>query len=320
LITLLKRNMFALFITPVLAMVLTMGSGFALVEEVEVPIMERAASSQMGFGHAPAAGAASAVERRWKQEEDLDSLGSAGVVASGAREVKAAHSSRAREQGDMFIVAGNANFGFVDAGGAPSPQRGIDRGVMDTNVEYHHQEVQAGSSQHPPAGFVPLRGPIDQYHGHNFPERMTQSGNRRNHFSDIGGSAMPFSDPQPSGQDLTLAAVNTRRQGLGAAYPPAPGSAATVQSGRIMNQQRPRRTSNSNHFGGFGMKIDPLRRPAQCPQTCDLTAWPKCQCVSPATYSDDGRGNCNVGAMKIDLQVWCYVDPSIGNPLLVGVP
>ena len=97
--------------------------------------------------------------------------------------------------------------------------------------------------------------------------------------------------------------VNTHRQGLGAAYPPAPGSSSTVQSGRIMNQQRPLRTSNSNHFGGFGMKIDPLTRPAQCPQTCDLTAWPKCQCVSPATYSDDGRGNCNVGAMKIDLQV-----------------
>ena len=102
----------------------------------------------MGFGHAPAAGAASAVERRWKQEEDLDSLGSAGVVASGAREVKAAHASRAREQGDMFIVAGNANFDFVDAGGAPSAQRGIDQGVMDTNVNYHHQEVQAGTIFH----------------------------------------------------------------------------------------------------------------------------------------------------------------------------
>ena len=33
--------MFGLFITPVLATVLTMGSGFALVEDVEVPIMER---------------------------------------------------------------------------------------------------------------------------------------------------------------------------------------------------------------------------------------------------------------------------------------
>ena len=108
----------------------------------------RAASSQMGLGHAPAAGAASAVERRWKQEEDLDSLGSAGVVASGAREVKAAHASRAREQGDMFIVAGNANFGFVDAGGAPSAQRRVDQGVMDTNVNYHHQEVQAGTIFH----------------------------------------------------------------------------------------------------------------------------------------------------------------------------
>ena len=108
----------------------------------------RAASSQMGFALAPASPISSAVERRWKQEEDLDSLGSAGVVASGAREVKAAHSSRAREQGDMFIVAGNANFGFVDAGGAPSPQRRVDQGVMDTNVNYHHQEVQAGIILH----------------------------------------------------------------------------------------------------------------------------------------------------------------------------
>ena len=99
----------------------------------------RAASSQMGFGHAPAAGAASAVKRRWKQEEDLDSLGS---------EVKAADVSRAREQGDMFIVAGNANFGFVDAGGAPSAQRRVDQGVMDTNVYHHHQEVQAGTNFH----------------------------------------------------------------------------------------------------------------------------------------------------------------------------
>jgi hypothetical protein len=40
-----------------------------------------------------------------------------------------------------------------------------------------------------------------------------------------------------------------------------------------------------------------------CPQTCDLTAWPLCQCLTPATYSDDGRGNCNVGAIKTDLQV-----------------
>ena len=109
----------------------------------------RAASSQMGFGHAPAAGAASTVERRWKQEEDLDSLGSAGVVASGAREVKVAHRGQgAREQGDMFIVAGNANFDFVDAGGAPSAQRRVDQGVMDTNVNYHHQEVQAGTIFH----------------------------------------------------------------------------------------------------------------------------------------------------------------------------
>ena len=36
--------------------------------------------------------------------------------------------------------------------------------------------------------------------------------------------------------------------------------------------------------------------------------------MSPATYSNDGRGNCNVGVTQEDLQAWCYVDDSYGNP------
>jgi len=51
-----------------------------------------------------------------------------------------------------------------------------------------------------------------------------------------------------------------------------------------------------------------------CPQRCDLAAWPKCQCINPATYTKDGRGNCNVGAFKSELTVWCYVDHTLGNP------
>jgi len=57
--------------------------------------------------------------------------------------------------------------------------------------------------------------------------------------------------------------------------------------------------------------------PEPCPQTCELTAWPLCQCLTPATYSDQGKGNCNVGALQTDLQVWCYLDPSLGSPLAV---
>merc|ERR1719374_123480 len=42
---------------------------------------------------------------------------------------------------------------------------------------------------------------------------------------------------------------------------------------------------------------------------CNLEYFKKCTCLSPATYTKDGRGNCNVGASKMDLRVWCYVDP-----------
>ena len=46
-------------------------------------------------------------------------------------------------------------------------------------------------------------------------------------------------------------------------------------------------------------------------QVCDLSAWPDCQCIKQYKdmYTEDGRGNCNVGAAKSDLQVWCYVNP-----------
>eukprot|EP00092_Neocalanus_flemingeri_P027606 GFUD01029955.1.p1 GENE.GFUD01029955.1~~GFUD01029955.1.p1 ORF type:complete len:183 (-),score=37.25 GFUD01029955.1:33-530(-) len=48
-----------------------------------------------------------------------------------------------------------------------------------------------------------------------------------------------------------------------------------------------------------------------CPQRCDTTDWPACQCVQTYgdMYTQDRRGNCNVGADKPDLQVWCFVDP-----------
>jgi len=48
--------------------------------------------------------------------------------------------------------------------------------------------------------------------------------------------------------------------------------------------------------------------------TCDLSAFPDCTCATPAEFTQDGRGNCNLGVTKPDLQVWCYVDPSFGHP------
>ncbi len=39
--------------------------------------------------------------------------------------------------------------------------------------------------------------------------------------------------------------------------------------------------------------------------------------MSPAVYTPDGRGNCNLGVTKPDKQVWCYVNESHGHPLKV---
>ena len=46
----------------------------------------------------------------------------------------------------------------------------------------------------------------------------------------------------------------------------------------------------------------------QCPRTCDVRAWPRCQCVDRdgEMFTRDGRGNCNVGATKQDRQVLSY--------------
>jgi len=57
--------------------------------------------------------------------------------------------------------------------------------------------------------------------------------------------------------------------------------------------------------------------PRECPQVCDLRAHPDCSCLHPAAFTKDGRGNCNVGSLKPDLQVWCYVDPDKGDPTVV---
>jgi len=42
--------------------------------------------------------------------------------------------------------------------------------------------------------------------------------------------------------------------------------------------------------------------------TCNLKAMKRCQCVSPPEYDSKGQGNCNVGATRLNLRVWCYVD------------
>eukprot|EP00095_Tigriopus_kingsejongensis_P009417 maker-scaffold143_size313727-snap-gene-1.24 protein:Tk09417 transcript:maker-scaffold143_size313727-snap-gene-1.24-mRNA-1 annotation:"---NA---" len=39
---------------------------------------------------------------------------------------------------------------------------------------------------------------------------------------------------------------------------------------------------------------------------CDMKEFRECTCVSPAVFTKDGRGNCNLGVTKPDKQVWCY--------------
>jgi hypothetical protein len=50
---------------------------------------------------------------------------------------------------------------------------------------------------------------------------------------------------------------------------------------------------------------------------CDLAKWKKCTCITPAAYDNEGRGNCNLGATKLDTKVWCYVDPRQGDAKLL---
>lgn len=58
--------------------------------------------------------------------------------------------------------------------------------------------------------------------------------------------------------------------------------------------------------------------PKPKPQVCDphevysrldgmINFWPGCQCISPAKFSPDGFGNCNVGSAKDDQRPWCYM-------------
>merc|ERR1711862_892616 len=64
---------------------------------------------------------------------------------------------------------------------------------------------------------------------------------------------------------------------------------------------------------GYGPMGDHDAKPPhggwQCPQSCDLRDWPNCQCLDRygEMFTEDGRGNCNVGATKQDRQVWCFV-------------
>lgn len=52
-------------------------------------------------------------------------------------------------------------------------------------------------------------------------------------------------------------------------------------------------------------------------KSCHPHMWKKCNCMTPAAYSDEGRGNCNLGATKAHLKVWCYVDDKNGDPAAV---
>ena len=159
--------------------------------------------------------------------------------------------------------------------------------------------------------------------GHDFPNRIGYGGHRNDPYIDEIGNAMPFGDPMPYGGHVNpLSLVDTLAHGhpLGGAF----NSPADVRPyGRPLDPRpygSPSDPTAAHHIYGHGSPLelrhysrpvdsrpygDSLRDPMmrqECPQTCDLKAWPRCQCLSPATYSDDGRGNCNVGAMNNDLQ------------------
>merc|ERR550519_2192920 len=98
--------------------------------------------------------------------------------------------------------------------------------------------------------------------------------------------------------------------------PPPPPDPSMFEDMEFMNDPR------GGMPAGFPSMMDPPGGyppfmpppPPSCPKVCDLTAYPDCTCLHPAAFTKDGRGNCNVGSLKPDLQVWCYINPDKGDP------
>jgi len=143
----------------------------------------------------------------------------------------------------------------------------------------------------PAPGFLggpPPWYPTDQ----PFPPQMPMEGapgsdSHTDMFSDPGMfEDMAFMDDQKSGMPAGFPSMMEHKSGMPPRFPPM----------------------MSNPFLGPG---------SHCPKVCDLTAYPACSCLHPAAFTKDGRGNCNVGSLKPDLQVWCYVDPDKGDPRMV---
>jgi len=59
------------------------------------------------------------------------------------------------------------------------------------------------------------------------------------------------------------------------------------------------------------------KSPPSAPAKCEPSQWSKCTCKSPAEFSVDGRGNCNLGATKSETKVWCYVEDKLGDPAYI---
>lgn len=62
----------------------------------------------------------------------------------------------------------------------------------------------------------------------------------------------------------------------------------------------------------MGRGLRPRRKPMDM---CDPRRYKTCTCIDPPVYTEEGRGNCNVGSTKLDQKVWCYVNPNYGSPL-----
>merc|ERR1711971_3197 len=143
---------------------------------------------------------------------------------------------------------------------------------------------------------------------HDIPNRIGYGGHTNDPYIDEIGSAMPFGDPMPYGHADPLPLVDSLAHGhpFGGAY--SFGSPSDVRPhGRPLDPRPFGGPSDSNIYGyGDPLEQRPYGSPAdsrpyhggssirdlrpfvghrECPQTCDLKAWPRCQCLSPATYS-----------------------------------
>merc|ERR1719309_1570825 len=181
------------------------------------------------------------------------------------------------------------------------------------------------TSRHPLAGSHPRRFPSKCQKCHSLPSRLASLGLEKIGEKFLLPSSLILVSPNPTARNP--------HHTLSPSLPP-PGYPTTKRpsAGQTRNPFLPPPGYFSKedqemfaflHFSNLMLEnkqsVNPFLPPPprECPQVCDLRAHPDCSCLHPAAFTKDGRGNCNVGSLKPDLQVWCYVDPDKGDPTVV---